>query len=77
MLEELLCVLNHLFVVDKDTLFRFSADVDVLRNSQVVHHIQLLMYDADTRRLRLRNVFELDRLSEKLHLSAVPRIYSA
>ena len=63
--------------VIENVMAKNAADVDILCDGQMVHHIQLLMYDADARRLRFRNILELDRLSEELYLSAVPRIDTA
>ena len=63
LLEELLGLLVHLRVVNDATLHEFAADEDVLRNGQVVHHVQLLVNDDDARLLSLLGTMEFDFLA--------------
>ena len=56
-LKELFSLLYHLVVVDKDfTSHRLSAYENVLSNSQVIHHVQFLMYHTDAEILRFSNI---------------------
>ena len=63
LLEELLGLLVHLRVVDEAALHELAADEDVLRNGQVVHHVQLLVNDDDARLLGLLRAVELNFLA--------------
>ena len=63
LIEELLGLGVHLGIIDDGALHEFAADEDVLRNGQVVHHVQLLVNDDDARLLRLLGTMEFDFLA--------------
>ena len=70
--EKVSCILFHLAVINVNArFFRFASDVNVLCDRQMVHHVEFLVYDADSCRLRFRDVCEIDRLAEIFYLTGV------
>ena len=70
-LEKLSGILLHLLIVDEAVGDRLAADVDVLCDGQVIHHVQFLMDHTDTGVLGFLNVGEVDRLAVQDDLAFV------
>ena len=77
LLEQCLGVLHHLGIIDEGTLPGFPTDEDVLGHGQVVHHVQLLMDNADAHLLGIRDTIEVNRLTEIDDLAAVALVDAA
>ena len=62
-LKKLFGILDHLFVINAETLLRLTSDEDVLSNSKITYHVQLLMYDYNAGILCLTCIVEFCFLS--------------
>ena len=65
LIKELFGFFDHSAVIDHEPFFEFTPDKNILRYSQVAHHVQFLMYDDDTCRLCFVGVVEFNILSLK------------
>ena len=67
----------HFPVVDKPAFHRFSADINILRDRKVIHHIEFLMNYAYARCLRFGYRREFNFFAEVFDTSRVVSVYSA
>ena len=53
-------------LIEENALGRLTADVDILRDRQILHQVQLLMDDTDSLGLRVARAVDLDGRAEQL-----------
>ena len=75
--EKLGSILFHLLIIDETLRHGLAADVDVLRNSQMVHHVELLVNHTDAGVLGFLNIGEVYRLTVQNDIAFVALMNAA